>query len=90
MLRVERICVHYGAAPALWDVSLRVDAGELVCIVGPNGAGKSTLINTVAGLNRVTSGALSLDNHDLTRLPHTVFAARASPSCQRAGGCSPA
>ena len=46
MLRVERICVHYGAAPALWDVSLRVDAGELVCIVGPNGAGKSTLINT--------------------------------------------
>ncbi len=73
MLRVERICVHYGAAPALWDVSLRVDAGELVCIVGPNGAGKSTLINTVAGLNRVTSGALTLDDHDLTRLPAHRF-----------------
>jgi branched-chain amino acid transport system ATP-binding protein len=68
MLRVERIFVHYGAAPALWDVSLHVDTGELVCIVGPNGAGKSTLINTIAGLNRVTSGALRFDACDLTRL----------------------
>jgi branched-chain amino acid transport system ATP-binding protein len=73
MLRAERICVHYGAAPALWDVSVRVDAGELVCIVGPNGAGKSTLINTIAGLNRVTSGALTLDACDLTRLPAHRF-----------------
>jgi branched-chain amino acid transport system ATP-binding protein len=73
MLRVERIFVHYGAAPALWDVSLHVDAGELVCIVGPNGAGKSTLINTIAGLNRVTSGALTLGERDLTRLPAHRF-----------------
>jgi branched-chain amino acid transport system ATP-binding protein len=76
MLRVERISVHYGAAPALWDVSLRVDAGELVCIVGPNGAGKSTLINTIAGLNRVTSGALAIGECDLTRLPAHCFCAQ--------------
>ena len=73
MLRVDRICVHYGKAPALWDVSLRVDAGELVCIVGPNGAGKSTLINTIAGLNRITSGALTFADSDLTRLPAHRF-----------------
>jgi branched-chain amino acid transport system ATP-binding protein len=73
MLRVERVFVHYGAAPALWDVSLHVEAGELVCIVGPNGAGKSTLINTIAGLNRVTSGALTLGDCDLTRLPAHRF-----------------
>jgi branched-chain amino acid transport system ATP-binding protein len=73
MLRVERICVHYGKAPALWDVSLHVAAGELVCIVGPNGAGKSTLINTIAGVNRVTSGALTLADSDLTRLPAHRF-----------------
>jgi branched-chain amino acid transport system ATP-binding protein len=73
MLRVDCLCVHYGAAPALWDVSLHVDAGELVCIVGPNGAGKSTLINTIAGLNRVTSGALTLAECDLTRLPAYRF-----------------
>ena len=73
MLRVEHVCVHYGKAPALWDVSLHVNAGELVCIVGPNGAGKSTLINTIAGLNRVTSGALTLGDSDLTRLPAHRF-----------------
>jgi branched-chain amino acid transport system ATP-binding protein len=73
MLRVERIFVHYGAAPALLDVSLHVGVGELVCIVGPNGAGKSTLINTIAGLNRVTSGVLTLRECDLTRLPTHRF-----------------
>lgn len=73
MLQVDRIRVHYGAAPALWDVSLSVGAGELVCIVGPNGAGKSTLINTIAGLNRVTSGALTLVGRDLSALPAYRF-----------------
>ena len=68
MLHVERISVHYGAAPALTEVSMHVAAGELVCLVGPNGAGKSTLINTIAGLHRVTSGAITLFDRDLTAL----------------------
>ena len=71
MLEVERICVTYGAATALWDVSLRVDAGESVCVVGPNGAGKSTLINAIAGVNRISAGALGFRGRDLSRLaPH--------------------
>ena len=45
MLEVRDLRVAYGAAPALWDVSLDVGAGELLCVVGPNGAGKTTLIN---------------------------------------------
>jgi branched-chain amino acid transport system ATP-binding protein len=69
MLKVERISVHYGAAPALWGVTMRVDPGELVCIVGPNGAGKSTLINAIAGLNRISAGELKLFGVDLTRVP---------------------
>ena len=73
MLQVERIRVHYGAAPALYDVSLTVDAGELVCLVGPNGAGKSTLINTIAGLNRITAGKLSISGRDLASLPAHRF-----------------
>ena len=47
---------RYGAAVALRDVSLSIDAGELVCVVGPNGAGKTTLINVIAGLHRVAAG----------------------------------
>jgi branched-chain amino acid transport system ATP-binding protein len=73
MLQVDRIRVHYGAALALWDVSLSVGAGELVCIVGPNGAGKSTLINTIGGLNRITAGALTLSGRDLVRVPAHRF-----------------
>jgi len=68
MLQVERISVHYGAAPALWDVTMRVDAGELVCIVGPNGAGKSTLINAIAGVLRPTSGQILTKGTDISRL----------------------
>ena len=52
MLEVVDLKVNYGAAPALWGVSLDVQPGELVCVVGPNGAGKSTLINVIAGLHR--------------------------------------
>ena len=71
MLEVRDLDVAYGAAPALWNVSLDVRRGELLCVVGPNGAGKTTLINTIAGLNRARGGRLVIDGVDLTRLaPH--------------------
>jgi branched-chain amino acid transport system ATP-binding protein len=73
MLELERVGVAYGAAQALWDVSLRVAAGELACVVGPNGAGKSTLINAIAGLNRICAGTLRFDGADLARLPPHRF-----------------
>jgi branched-chain amino acid transport system ATP-binding protein len=73
MLEVRNISVYYGAAPALWDVSLELGPGELVCVVGPNGAGKTTLINAIAGLNRVRSGAIVFDGRDLTRTPSHQF-----------------
>jgi branched-chain amino acid transport system ATP-binding protein len=65
--------VCHGAATALWDVSIRVGAGELVCVVGPNGAGKTTLIEAIAGLNAIASGRLSLEGRDLTRLARNAF-----------------
>jgi branched-chain amino acid transport system ATP-binding protein len=73
MLEAKDLRVSYGAAPALWDVSLRIEAGELVCVVGPNGAGKTTLINAIAGLNRVASGSLTIDGRDLAHLPPHRF-----------------
>jgi branched-chain amino acid transport system ATP-binding protein len=71
MLELDRIRVAYGQATALWDVSLSVREGELLCVVGPNSAGKSTLINAIAGLHRIGSGGMALDGEDLSRLaPH--------------------
>ncbi len=73
MLEVERIEVRHGLATALWDVSLRLGAGELVCVVGPNGAGKTTLIEAIAGLNRITAGTLAMDGRNLNRLARHKF-----------------
>jgi branched-chain amino acid transport system ATP-binding protein len=71
MLEVRDLRVYYGAAPALWGVSLGIAAGELVCVVGPNGAGKTTLINAIAGLNPVRGGSIVMEGQDLARTaPH--------------------
>ena len=69
MLEVDRIVVAYGEAGALWNVSLRVAPGELLCIVGPNGAGKTTLVNTIAGILKPKTGQIRMDGHDVGRLP---------------------
>jgi branched-chain amino acid transport system ATP-binding protein len=73
MLEVNQISVNYGAAPALWDVSLQVGKGELVCVVGPNGAGKTTLINAIAGMHRVRDGSLRFNGSDITQLASHRF-----------------
>jgi branched-chain amino acid transport system ATP-binding protein len=76
MLRVRDLQVAYGAAPALWGVSLEVRRGELISVVGPNSAGKTTLINTIAGLLRARSGVIEFDGRDITALaPHRFCAA---------------
>ena len=73
MLDVRNLRVAYGAAPALWDVSLAIEAGELACVVGPNGAGKTTLINAIAGMHRASRGTIAMDGRDMTALPAHRF-----------------
>lgn len=71
MLEVRDLQVSYGAAPALWGVSLEVRAGELLAVVGPNGAGKTTLINAIAGIQRTRGGRIAFEGRDITALaPH--------------------
>jgi len=71
MLELKQLTVAYGEARAVWDVSLRVAPGELLCIVGPNGAGKTTLVNTIAGILKPLSGRLVMQGKDITGLaPH--------------------
>ncbi len=66
MLEVEAITCRYGSVTALQNASLRVEPGELVCILGSNGAGKSTLMKGISGLLPPSSGRVMLDGRDLT------------------------
>ena len=73
LLEVQHLAIAYGDAPAVWDATLEVAAGEVVSVIGPNGAGKSTLVNTIAGLQRARSGELRFGGVDLSRVaPHLV------------------
>lgn len=69
MLDVQNLNVAYGDAQALWDVSLRIDDGEIVTIVGPNGAGKTTLVNALCCLIPSRSGRILYNGQDLIRIP---------------------
>jgi branched-chain amino acid transport system ATP-binding protein len=62
MLEVRNLSVWYGAAQALFDVSLHVQAGELVVLQGLNGAGKSTLLQAIMGLSARAEGVVSYQN----------------------------
>jgi branched-chain amino acid transport system ATP-binding protein len=73
MLELDNISVNYGAAPALWGVTLDVKPGELVCVVGPNGAGKTTMINVIAGLHQIREGSLRFNGRDIARLASHRF-----------------
>jgi branched-chain amino acid transport system ATP-binding protein len=75
MLELRGVTAGYGHFTALWDASLRVDAGEAVAVVGPNGAGKTTLLRVVSGVIPPRSGALLFDGVALTGRPaHEVVA----------------
>lgn len=69
LLEVSNLDVAYGDAPALWDATLAIGAGQVVSVVGPNGAGKSTLINTIAGVLRPLRGQIRMEGADVSRVP---------------------
>lgn len=69
MLELNSISVSYRNISALKDVSLKVDAGEIVALIGSNGAGKSTLIKTCAGLVKPTTGNIRLNETELLKQP---------------------
>jgi branched-chain amino acid transport system ATP-binding protein len=74
MLEVKGLSVSYGKHRALDNVSLRVEAGELVVILGANGAGKSSLLRALGGMLLALPGAsATLDGQELLTLaPHRL------------------
>jgi ABC-type branched-subunit amino acid transport system ATPase component len=76
LLEVEHVNSGYGEMSILYDISIRVEAGEAVSLIGPNGAGKSTLLRTIFGLLVPTAGRVRFDHTDITGMRPPLLARR--------------
>ena len=69
VIRAQALAKHYDAKVAVQDVSLTLQAGEIVGLLGPNGAGKTTTFYMVVGLIPATHGRVFLDGRNVTAMP---------------------
>lgn len=69
VLQIRGLNVYYGDSHILRDVDITVKPGQMVCLIGRNGVGKTTLLKTVIGLLRQRSGAVELEDRDVSALP---------------------
>jgi putative ABC transport system ATP-binding protein len=76
LIRLENVTKGYDgdAAPAVDGVSMHITPGESVAVMGPSGSGKSTLLNMIAGLDRPTSGTVTVAGERIDRLSETGLA----------------
>jgi len=68
MLRILNLEAGYGPLHVLKGISLHVQQGEAVAIIGANGAGKTTLLKAIAGILRPTSGSITFDKTEISRM----------------------
>jgi len=66
-LSLRRIAKAFNGRETISDVSLEIESGEFIVLVGPSGCGKSTILRMIAGLERVTSGSIFIDEEDVTQ-----------------------
>ena len=76
LVRISQVTKHYDndGQPAVDDVSLELAPGEAVAVMGPSGSGKSTLLNLIAGLDRPTSGTVTVAGERIYKLSETGLA----------------
>ena len=81
MLKVEDLHVYYGSIHAIKGVSFEVNEGEIVTLIGANGAGKSTTLNTVAGLMKPRSGAITFEGQQVAGMPASKIVPQGMALC---------
>ena len=68
MLKVENLCVSYGAINALRGISFEVHKGEIITLIGSNGAGKTTTLHAISNIIKKQSGSVIFEGNDITDL----------------------
>ena len=68
-LEARHLQKSYGSRQVVFDVSVKVEKGEVVGLLGPNGAGKTTSFYMIVGLVRTDGGQILIDGEDVTRMP---------------------
>jgi len=76
LLTVERLNTYYGDSHILFDLSMRVEAHEVVALLGRNGAGKTTTLRSLMGVVAPKSGSIRLEGEAIEGLPPFVIARR--------------
>ena len=76
LLEVSNVTTAYRGLIAISDVSIEVDAGEIVTVAGANGAGKSTLLKSIAGMEKARSGTVSFSGERIDTIPAHLITAR--------------
>ncbi len=69
LLEIASLGKLFRREPVLSDISLRVNAGEIIVVFGPSGTGKTVLLRLIAGLDEPSSGAIVIDGRDMTDVP---------------------
>ena len=68
LLAIDELVAGYGAMAILHGISLRLGAGQSLCLIGPNGAGKSTVLHSIYGFTTIGGGRIAIGGRDVTRL----------------------
>ncbi|MBE6154253.1 MAG: ABC transporter ATP-binding protein [Firmicutes bacterium] len=67
ILKVENLCKKIGKKEILNNVNLEINSGDIMAFIGPNGAGKTTAIKCILGLQKMTSGKVTINGHDIKK-----------------------
>lgn len=73
ILEIQNLNVNYGVIPAVKNMNIHMNRGEIVALIGTNGSGKSTTLRSVSGLLDQVQGRIVFEGEDITKMePHKI------------------